>query len=48
MDDQRKDHIDSEGSHRRNRPKELQTHKLPTDDVENINRTNKEKDLRQA
>ena len=42
MDDQRKDHIDSNKSKRRNHPKQLQTHNLPTDDVENINSTNKE------
>ena len=45
MDDQRKDHIDPEGHNQRNRPKQLQTHNLPTDDMENINSTNKEKDL---
>ena len=42
---QRKDHIDLEGPNQRNRPKQLQTHNLPTDDVENINSTNKERDL---
>ena len=31
MDDQKKDHIDSEGSSQRNCPKQLQTHNLPTD-----------------
>ena len=41
MDDQRKEHIDPEGPNQRNRPKKLQTHNLPTDDVENINSTNK-------
>ena len=45
MDDQRKNHIDPKGPKQRNRPKQLQTHNLPTDDVENINSTNKERDL---
>ena len=44
MDDQRKDHIDPKGSKQRNRLKQLQTHNLPTNDVENINSTNKGKD----
>ena len=44
MDDQRKDHIDQEGTPQRNRPKQLQTHNLPTENVENINST-KAKDL---
>ena len=35
MDDQRKDHIDPEESNKRNRSKQLQTHNLPIDDVEN-------------
>ena len=45
MDDQRKDHIDPEGPNQRNYPKKLQTHNLPTDDVLNINNTNKGRDL---
>ena len=45
MDDQRKDHIDIKKNKQRNRPKQLQTHKLPTDDVENINSTCKARDL---
>ena len=45
IDDQRKDHIDPKGPKQRNRPKQLQTHNLPTDDVENINCTNKGRDL---
>ena len=45
MDDQRKDHIDPKGPKQRNRPKQLQTHKLPTDDVENNNSTNEGRDL---
>ena len=40
MDDQRKDHIDPKGPKQRNRSKQLQTHSLPTDDVQNINNTN--------
>ena len=34
MDDQRKNHIDPKGPKQRNRFKQLQTHNLPTDDVE--------------
>ena len=45
MDDQRNDHIDTKGPKQRNRPKQLQTHNLPTNDVENINNTNKGRDL---
>ena len=45
MDDLRKDHIDPKGAKQRNQPKQLQTHNLSTDDVENINRTNKGRDL---
>ena len=45
MDDQRKYHIDPEGPTQRNRPKQLQTHNLPTDDVENINSKNTGRDL---
>ena len=45
MDNQRKYHIDSEGSPQGNRPKQLQTDNLPSDDVENINSTNKGRDL---
>ena len=45
MDDQRKDHIDTKGPKQRNRPKQLQTYNMPTNDVENINSTNKGKDL---
>ena len=45
MDDQRKDHIDPKGPEQRNRPGQLQTNNLPTDHVENINSTNKERDL---
>ena len=33
------------GHKQRNRPKQLQTHNLPTNDVENINSTNKGRDL---
>ena len=45
MDDQRKDHIDPEGPTHWNRPRQLQTHNLPTDDVEKINITKKGRDL---
>ena len=41
MEDERKDHIDPEGPNQRNCPKQLQTLNLPTDDVENINSSNK-------
>ena len=42
MDDQRKYHIDPKGPKQRNSSKQLQIHKLPTDDVENINSTKRE------
>ena len=45
MDDQRKDHIDTKEPKQRNRPKQLQTHNLPTNDVENIYSTNKGRDV---
>ena len=45
MDDQRKDYINPKGSKQRNCSKQLQTNNLPTNDVENINNTNKGKDL---
>ena len=45
MDDQRKNHIDPKGPKQRNRSKQLQTHNLPTKDVENIKSTNKGRDL---
>ena len=45
MDDQRKDHTDQKAPKQKNCPKQLQTHNLPTDDVENINSTNKGRDL---
>ena len=45
MDDQKKDHIDPKGPTQVNHPKQLQTHDLFTDDVENINSTNKGRDL---
>ena len=45
MDDQKKDNIDPVGPTQENRLKHLQTHNLPTDDVENLNSTNKGKDL---
>ena len=45
MNVQRKDHTDPKGPKQRNRPKRLQIHNMPTDDVENINSANKERDL---
>ena len=45
MDDQRKDHIYPKGPKQRSRSKQLQSHNLPTDDVENINSINKGIDL---
>ena len=45
VDDQRKDLIDTKGPKQKNRLKQLQTHNLLTNDVENINSTNKERDL---
>ena len=45
MDDQRKDHIDPRNPTQRNRPKQLLSHNLLTDDVENINSTNEGRDL---
>ena len=41
MDDQRNDNIDTKGPKQRNCPKQLQTHNVPTNDMENINSTNK-------
>ena len=48
MDHQRKDHIDPKLPKPRSRPKQLQTHNLPIDDVENINSTDKGRDLQLA
>ena len=45
MDDQRKDNIDPKGPRQNNRPKQLQTHNLPTDDMENTKNTIKGIDL---
>ena len=45
MDDQRKDRIDTKGPKQRNHPKQLQTCNLRTNDVENINSTNKGRNL---
>ena len=42
MDEQRKNHI---GSKQRNHPKQLLTYNLPTDYMENINSTNKIRNL---
>ena len=43
--DQRKDHIDPKGPKQTKCPKMRQNHNPPTDDVENINSTNKGRDL---
>ena len=45
LDDQRKDHIDLKGPKQRKCSKQLQIHNLSTDDVENINSTNKRRNL---
>ena len=45
MNNQSKDHIDPKEPKQKNCPKQLQTHNLPIDDVENINSTNKGRDL---
>ena len=47
MDDQRKDNIDTKGPKQRTptKKKQLQTHNLPANDVEDINITNKGRDL---
>ena len=45
MDDKRKDEIYPKGTMKMIRPKQLQTHNLPTDDVENINSANNGRDL---
>ena len=45
MNDQRKDDIDIKGLKQKNHPKQLQTNNFPNNDVENINSTNKGKDL---
>ena len=36
MEEQNKDHIEPEGLNQRRRLKQLQTHNLPTNDVENF------------
>ena len=45
IDDQKKDHIDPKGPPQGSHLKQLLIHNLPTNDVENINRTNKWRDL---
>ena len=45
IDDQRKVHTDPKGPKQRKHPKQIQTHNLPTDDGENINRINMERNL---
>ena len=42
---ERKENIDPKGPKQMNRSKQLQNHNRPTDDVENINSTNKGWDL---
>ena len=48
MDDQKKDHADSERPSQRNHPKQLRTHNVPTYDVKNTHGANKGRDLRLA
>ena len=48
MEDQRKDLIDPDGHAQGNHPSQLQTHNLFTVDVDNINSTNKGRDLQLA
>ena len=45
MDDHLKDHNDTEEPRQRNHPKQSQTHKMPTNDAEDTNNTNKGRDL---
>ena len=45
MDDQGKDHIGPKEPKQMNRPGQQQAHNMPADDVENINSTNKGRDL---
>ena len=45
VDDQWKHYIDPTGTKQKYRSKQLHTHNLPTDDVGNINSTNKGRDL---
>ena len=45
MDDKRKDHTDPKRPPQKNCPKQLQTMNVLTYDVENINGTNKGRDL---
>ena len=45
LDDQRKNYINPKGPKQKNCPKQLQTDNMHTNDVENINSTNKGKDL---
>ena len=48
IDDQRKDNIDPKERKPRNRFKQLQTNNLTTDDMGNVNITNKGRDLQLA
>ena len=45
MDDQKKDQINPKGPKQMDRSKQLQTHKVSTDDVENINSTKMKRDV---
>ena len=45
LDDKKKDHIDPKRTQAKDCSKQLQTDNLPTDDVENINSTNKRRDV---
>ena len=40
IDDQRKEHSDQKRPPKRNRPQQLKTFRVPSDDVENFNGTN--------
>ena len=48
MDDQRKDYINPKGPKQSNCSKQWQTHNMPTNDMENIDSTNKGKNLQLA
>ena len=45
IDDQREDHSDPKRLHQWNRPNQVNTHKVSTNDVENTDSTNKRGDL---
>ena len=48
MNDQRKDHSDLKRTPRRNSSQQVQTHNVPTDEVENTDSPNKLGDLQFA